>query len=40
MPKRKNADREYQDILNVDLQALKENMQNFLSNFPDPRIDH
>lgn len=39
MPKRKNVDKEYQDLVNVDLQALKENVQNFLSDFPDPRIE-
>src|ERR1700733_9986730 len=38
MPKRKTIDKEYQDLINVDLQALKENVQNFLLNFPDPRI--
>jgi hypothetical protein len=37
MPKRKTIDKEYQDLVNVDLHALKENAQNFLSNFPDPR---
>lgn len=38
MPKRKTVDKEYQDLINVNLQAVKENVQNFLSNFPDPRI--
>jgi len=38
MPKRKTVDKEYQDLVNVDLQALKENVRNFLSNFSDPRM--
>lgn len=35
MPKRKTTDKEYQELINIDLQALKENVQNFLSNLPD-----
>lgn len=38
MPKRKTIDKEYQDLINIDLEALKGNVENFLSNFPDPRI--
>lgn len=38
MPKRKTVDKEYQDLINVDLEVLKANVENFLSNFPDPRI--
>jgi predicted transposase YbfD/YdcC len=38
MPKRKTVDKEYQELINVDLQAIKENIQGFFSNFPDPRI--
>jgi hypothetical protein len=39
MPKRKRTDKEFHDLINVDLQELKENVQRFLSNFPDPRIE-
>jgi predicted transposase YbfD/YdcC len=38
MPKRKTVDKEYKDLINVDLQSLKENIQNFIPNFPDPRM--
>ena len=38
MPKRKTADKEFQDLINVDLQALKENIQDFFPDFHDPRI--
>jgi predicted transposase YbfD/YdcC len=38
MPKRKTVDKEYQDLINVDISALKENVQKFFLDFPDPRI--
>lgn len=38
MPKRKTVDKEYQELTNVDLSALKESVQNFFPDFPDPRI--
>src|SRR5829696_8932137 len=38
MPKRKTVDKEYQELINTNLPALKESIQNFFSDFPDPRI--
>jgi predicted transposase YbfD/YdcC len=38
MPKRKTGDKEYQELINVDLPALKESVQKFFPDFPDPRI--
>jgi hypothetical protein len=38
MPKRKTVDKEYQDLVNVDLPALQKSVQNFFPKFPDPRI--
>jgi predicted transposase YbfD/YdcC len=38
MPKRKTTDKEYQDLVNVDLQAVKDNVRTFFLNIPDPRI--
>lgn len=38
MPKRKTADKEYQDLTQeIDLKALQENVRNFFENFQDPR---
>jgi hypothetical protein len=38
MPSRKMVDKEYQDLINVDIQALKENIQIFFPDLLDPRM--
>lgn len=39
MAKRKAKDQDFEDLIKVDLQNLKENARNFFSGFPDPRIE-
>lgn len=38
MPKRKTVDKEYQDLININLQELKENIQDFFPDFLDARM--